>query len=63
MPSLSCWRNTWVYESEVIYGMTETLASNRIPRRSSICPRWPLLLVGKVGKLKAPMRERNAAPA
>jgi len=52
-----------VYESEVIYGMTETLASNRIPRRSSICPRWPLLLVGKVGKLKAPMRERNAAPA
>jgi len=51
-----------VYESEVIYGMTETLADNRIPRRSSIRPRWPLL-VGKVGKLKAQLRERNAAPA
>jgi len=42
--------------------MTETLANNRIPRRSSIWPRWPLL-VGKVGKLKAQLRERNAAPA
>lgn len=62
MPSLSCWRNTWAYESEVIYGMTETLANNRIPRRSSIRPRGPLL-VGKVDKLKAQMRERDAAPA
>lgn len=63
MPSPSFWRSTWAYESGVIYGMTETLANDRMPRRFSICPE-PLLPVGKIDKLNlgAQTRERNTAP-
>lgn len=63
MPNLNCWRSTWAYESEAIYGMTETLANDKTPKRFSIYSRQPLLRVGKVGKLKAQTRERNAASA